>query len=173
MRIIGIDPGLGITGYGVIELKDAHMKLIEAGIIKTSYKLPIQERLKNIYKELEKLLKEFKPDVLALEELYSHIAHPRTSILMAHARGVVCLASRLHGIKMAGFSAKRIKKAVTGNGNASKEQIEKMVSGLLNLKKPLNQPDVADALALAIGCAYMNNRQKTEGRKNLAADIYF
>jgi crossover junction endodeoxyribonuclease RuvC len=157
MRIIGIDPGLGITGYGVIELKGSRIKLIEAGIIKTPHTLPIHVRLKNIYKELEKLLKEFKPNIMALEELYSHYAHPKTSILMAHARGVVCLASCIQGIEVRGFPAKRIKKAVTGNGNATKEQIEKMITGLLNLKNQINQPDVADALALAIGCSYIDN----------------
>ncbi|MFH0839298.1 MAG: crossover junction endodeoxyribonuclease RuvC [Candidatus Omnitrophota bacterium] len=155
MRIIGIDPGLGITGYGVIELKNARMNLIEAGIVKTPHTLPIHIRLKKIYQELQGLLEEFKPDLLALEDIYSHHMHPRTSILMAHARGVVCLASCLSGVQIKGFSAKRIKKAVTGNGNASKEQVEKMVTSILNLKKPITQPDAADALALAIGSVYI------------------
>lgn len=157
MRIIGIDPGLGITGYGVIELRDSSLKLIEAGIVKTPHNLPIHIRLKKIYEELEGLLKEFKPGILALENLYSHYMHPRTSILMAHARGVACLAACRRNVKLIGFSAKRIKKAITGNGNASKEQIERMVTSILNLKRPITQPDVADALALAIGCSYINN----------------
>ncbi|MBM3252979.1 MAG: crossover junction endodeoxyribonuclease RuvC [Candidatus Omnitrophica bacterium] len=165
MRIIGIDPGLGITGYGVIELKNSHIKLIEAGIIKTSHFIPIHIRLKNIYVELEKLLSEFKPGVLVLEDLYSHYKHPRTSILMAHVRGVACLISCLKDIQVVGFPAKRIKKAITGNGNASKEQIEKMITNILRLKEPITQPDVADALALAIGYVYMNSSgQRTEDR---------
>ncbi len=156
MRIIGIDPGLGTTGYGVIESKGSHIKLIEAGRIRTSHSQAIYRRLTKIYSELEKLLKEFKPDLLALEDLYSHYKHPKTSILMAHARGIVYLASCQQKIEIRDYSAKRIKKAITGTGNATKGQVEKMVASTLNLNRPINQADVADALAIAIGCLYMD-----------------
>ena len=91
MRILGIDPGLGTTGYGIIE--DKNFKLIEAGIIRTRANTPIQVRLKKIFDSLNEIIEEHEPGVLVLEKIYSHYKHPATAILMGHARAVVCLAS--------------------------------------------------------------------------------
>lgn len=164
MHILGIDPGIGITGYGIIDLNGParhhsggpSIKLVEAGIIKTSAKSPLSLRLNKIYDNIMQIIDEFKPQDLVLEELYSHYKHPTTVITMAHARAVVCLACEKSKVSLNGYSAKRIRKAIAGNGNASKEQIQRVVSGILKLNKLPEPLDVTDALALAIGHAYIS-----------------
>jgi len=154
MRILGIDPGLGTTGYGLIE--DKNFKLIEAGIIKTKANTPIQDRLKKIFDELSCIIKEHRPGVLVLEKIYSHYRHPATAILMGHARAVVCLACGAHGVKLINYPSTKIKKTITGNGHASKQQVQRMVQNILKLKIPPEPVDVSDALAMAISYCYMN-----------------
>jgi crossover junction endodeoxyribonuclease RuvC len=158
MRILGIDPGLGITGYGVIEAKGLKFKLIEAGIIRSSYKVPLEARLYKIYQAVNQIVRKYKPKVLVLEKLYSHYKHPTTAILMGHARGIICLAANLNQIPVVGYSNTRLNKAVIGRGNASKGQIQRMVQSLLGLKEPPNPLDISDALALAICYVYVENR---------------
>jgi crossover junction endodeoxyribonuclease RuvC len=150
MRILGIDPGLGITGYGVIETSGDNFRLIESGTIKAPNNLPLQDRLSKIYKNLTELIAEHRPQVMALEDLYSHYKHPTTSILMGHVRGIVCLASAQARIPLFNYPSTRIKKAIIGRGNASKLQIQRMVQFLLKLKEIPRSTDVTDALALAI-----------------------
>lgn len=150
MRILGIDPGLGITGYGVIDAVGNNVKLIEAGIIKSDAKQKIEKRLFDIYKKVRCLIKDTKPSEVVLEEVYSHYKHPKTSILMAHARGVICLAAEEGGIEIISYSPTRIKKAVTGSGRASKEQMQRTVMSLLGIKDIPGPFDITDALALAI-----------------------
>lgn len=158
MRVLGVDPGLGITGYGVIETSNGSMKLLEAGVIRTNAKDAIETRLSKIYNGLKGLINELKPQACILEELYSHYKHPRTVISMAHARGAVALLCAESKLKLIGYSPKRIRKAVLGNGNASKEQIQQMVQNLFRLKAAPQPVDVTDALALAIGHVYMTGR---------------
>jgi len=153
MRILGIDPGLRVTGYGVID--DRGLKLVEAGVIKTVSKTPIQDRIARIFGEISKLVEEHRPDVLVLEKIYSHYKHPTTAILMGHARAMACLVCGKSGIKLINYPSTRIKKAVTGNGHASKYQVQKMVQGLLKLKEPPEPVDVSDALAMAISYCYI------------------
>ena len=150
MRILGIDPGLGITGYGVIEVSGKKPKVIEAGVIRSKTKHKIEKRLLEIYRSIENLIKDTKPNVAVLEELYSHYKHPRTSILMGHARGAICLAVEEQGVELVNYASTRVKKAITGRGHASKQQIQRTVTSLLNLGKTPEPPDVADALALAL-----------------------
>ena len=150
MRILGIDPGLGITGYGVIELSDKDLSIIEAGVIRSSAKNKIEKRLLDVYKKIRSLIKDTKPHVAVLEELYSHYKHPRTSILMGHVRGVICLAVEEQKIQLVNYSSTRVKKAITGRGHASKQQIQRMITSLLNLKTVPESVDVTDALALAV-----------------------
>ena len=155
MTILGVDPGLNITGYGVITVdKSRHLKLKEAGVIRTKSRDGISARLKNIFKNLLDVINEYKPEVLVLEKLYSHYKHPVTSILMGHARGVVCLAAGISGIRLVNYPSTRIKKAVTGRGRASKLQIQGMIQELLKLKKKPEPLDVSDALACAL--TYVN-----------------
>jgi crossover junction endodeoxyribonuclease RuvC len=150
MRILGIDPGLGITGYGIIELCNRDLRLIEAGVIRSNAKDKTEKRLSEIYKKIVDLIKDTDPGVVVLEEIFSHYKHPKTSILMAHARGVICLAIEQESKLLVNYPITRVKKAITGRGYASKEQIQRTVVSLLNLKKVPEPVDVTDALALAI-----------------------
>ena len=159
MRILGVDPGLNATGYGIIEVKGRDFELVEAGIIRTSYKEKIEDRLRKIYEGLSELIEEFKPEVMVLEKIYSHYKHPTTAILMGHARGVVCLLCGMNNIRLLSYLPTRIKKAVTGRGRASKDQIKQMVEALLKLKDTPKPSDVTDALALAIGYVYIAQKE--------------
>ncbi len=150
MRILGIDPGLGITGYGLIEACGNNVKLMEAGVIRSNAKDKMEKRLASIYKKVMALIKDTRPEVVVLEELYSHYKHPKTSILMAHARGAICLAVEHQDTQLINYPTTKIKKAITGRGRASKEQIQRTVASLLGLKNPPEPVDVTDALALAI-----------------------
>ena len=156
MRILGIDPGLGTTGYGIIE--ERTFKLIEAGAIKTLANTPIQSRLKKIFDSLTEIIKEHAPGVLVLEKIYSHYRHPTTAILMGHARAAACLASGIHEIRLVNYPPTKIKKTITGNGHASKRQVQRMVQNILKLKDPPEPVDVSDALAMAISYCYLNRK---------------
>lgn len=162
MRILGIDPGLQRTGYGIIELCAGSGKLhmIEAGVIRTSAGDGISSRVKDIFTNLTEIITEHRPEVLVLEKLYSHYKHPVTSILMGHARGVVCLASGINNIRLISYPATRIKKAVTGNGQASKQQVQKTVKALLGLNTLPEPVDISDALAMAVSYVYIEGRGK-------------
>jgi len=115
MRILGIDPGLGATGYGIIEEKD--FKVVEAGVIRTKANTPIQERIKKIFDEISDVIEERKPGVLVLEKIYSHYKHPTTAILMGHARAMACLVCGKFNIRLINYPSTRIKKALTGPEN--------------------------------------------------------
>jgi crossover junction endodeoxyribonuclease RuvC len=164
--IIGVDPGLNVTGYGVVECRASEVKLREAGVIR----LPrsrgdnLPARLEALFRELREVLEEFHPQTMCLEEVYSHTGYPRTSILLGHARGVICLAARLARVPVVNFSAKRIKQSVTGNGNASKMQVQRAVQQFFSLGRVPQPPDVADALAAAL--CYVNTlRRGADGRR--------
>lgn len=150
MKILGIDPGLGITGYGLIEAEGNNVRLIEAGIVRSNAKDNIEKRLASLYKKIINLIEDTIPEAVVLEELYSHYKHPKTSILMAHARGAICLAVEHQNIPLVNYPSTKIKKAITGRGRASKGQIQRTVASLLGLKNPPEPVDVTDALALAI-----------------------
>lgn len=155
MRILGIDPALTITGYGVIDFRNNRLSLLEAGIIKTSPKQVLPERLDKIYRALTKLISDTKPDVVVLEKLYAHYRHPTTAYLLGQARGVICLASAEEKIPLVEYAATRVKKAVVGRGLAPKYQIQKMVANMLSLNSLPKYTDVTDALALAITHSYI------------------
>jgi len=163
MRILGIDPGLQLTGYGVIESHPLRPKLIDGGVIRLDAKTPIASRLVELERELEEIRKEHRPDVFAVEMLYAHYNHPRTAILMAHARGVILLVAARHGLPIHELAANRVKQAVSGHGHASKEKMQRAVQSIFGLKEPPEPPDVADALAVAICCGMEG--PKIEGRK--------
>lgn len=160
-RLLGVDPGLNITGYGVIEVGTASgsmtlpgkVRLIEAGIIRSKPKDSIEARLREIHSGMREVMETHEPDVMALEQLFSHYERPRTAILMGHARGVICLAAAQSNINVLHFEPTRVKKVMTGNGHAPKHQIQlavKMQLGLATLPEPA---DVSDALAIAL-CGY-------------------
>ncbi|MBU1061670.1 MAG: crossover junction endodeoxyribonuclease RuvC [Candidatus Omnitrophica bacterium] len=150
MRILGIDPGFEITGYGLIEIIGNDLKVLEAGVIRSNPKDKIEKRLVEIHGKVVNLIKDIKPAMVVLEELYSHYKHPMTSILMGHARGIICLAIEQEKVLIVNYPTTRVKKAITGRGHASKEQIQRTVASLLNLKGLPEPVDVTDALALAV-----------------------
>jgi crossover junction endodeoxyribonuclease RuvC len=160
--ILGIDPGLGITGYGVLRLDVAGPpKLVEAGVLRCSDRsAPLAERLVELHRGVADVIASLKPAAMALEQLYSHYAHPRTSILMGHARGVICLAAAEAGIPVINYSATQIKRILTGNGRAPKSQIQQAIAQELRLPKPPEPPDVADALAVALCHCYLGRRHR-------------
>src|SRR5271157_901576 len=159
-RIIGVDPGLNVTGYAVVECRDGDVKLLEAGVIRSprahGKNLPV--RLESLFEGLREVIDEFRPQTMCLEEVYSHTSYPRTSILMGHARGVICLAARMSRIPVINISARRIKQSVTGNGNASKLQVQRTVQQFFSLGRLPHPPDVADALAAAL--CYVNSLRR-------------
>ncbi len=165
VKILGIDPGLCITGYGLIEAGPKGIKLIEAGVVRTSAKEKVEARIEKIYNGIKGLVRESKPDVLVLEQLYSHYKHPVTSILMGHARGAICLLAKETGTQLIGYSATRVKKAVTGAGHASKYQMQRMIQNLFNMKSAPNPPDISDALALAVAHAHISRMDGITGSR--------
>jgi len=156
MRILGIDPALAVTGYGVIDAKKNNLSLIEAGIISTHPKEALPKRLDKIYRGVKKLISDTKPDVMVLEKLYVHYRHPTTAYILGQARGVICLACATENIGLVEYSATRIKKAIVGKGLASKSQVQRMVASTLSLNCLPKYDDVTDALALAIAHSFMS-----------------
>ena len=155
VKILGIDPGLHLCGYACLEVDGNTEVLVEAGVIRIQPGLPLATRLNQIAEDIQTILDKFMPQVVAVEELYSHYAHPRTAILMGHARGVILQKMAAAGVEVKSFSATRIKKSLTGNGRASKEQVQRTIQTLLALPQLPEPPDVADAIAAALCCATM------------------
>jgi len=144
-KILGIDPGTRITGYGIIQ----NGKLIDFGCIRPPPSLPLNERYCWIHKGVLSLIDRFQPDVVVIEAQY--VSHNVSSAMkLGQARGVAVLAATLHGIPVFEYTASRAKKAVVGTGRASKLQVQKMTAQLLGLKEVPKPEDAADALALAI-----------------------
>ena len=158
MRIIGIDPGLKATGYGLIDYKGRSTHLIETGTIQPKQKDPIHRRVFTIYESLKEILEQFQPEVLVLEKLYAHYKHPVTASILGHARGVVCLLCAEKKIALVEASVKRIRQALTGNGNASKVQTRRMVAYTLKISENQLTLDASDALALALGYVHLHSR---------------
>jgi crossover junction endodeoxyribonuclease RuvC len=149
-RVLGIDPGLNITGYGVIERIGTKLCIVEAGVIRGGDRGSLTKRLLAIHNGVCEVLAQFKPQTVALEELYSHYERPRTAILMGHARGVICLAAEQAGIAVTAFASTKVKKLLTGNGRAPKTQMQQAICREFGLVTPPEPPDVADALAIAL-----------------------
>jgi crossover junction endodeoxyribonuclease RuvC len=170
MRILGIDPGLNITGYGLIETQtDKEFVLIEAGVIKTSRKSPLPKRLYYIYSEVLRLINEYRPQALVLEKTFSHYKYPTAVIPISYIRGLICLLCGQKNITLYNYSATRIKKTLTGKGHASKAQVQRMIFNFLNIKSSLKYVDATDALALAIGHCRMHSSTCVEDCLRLAS----
>ncbi|MFQ6048782.1 MAG: crossover junction endodeoxyribonuclease RuvC, partial [Phycisphaerae bacterium] len=151
-RLCGIDPGLQVSGYAVIAADDEALTVIDAGVVRTDPTASLAQRLAQLETGIGEILSEHNPVLLAVEELYSHYRHPATAILMGHARGVILLTAARRGLPVLSFSANHIKKALTGNGRASKQQIQRAMLARLRLNRLPEPADVADALAVAV-CA--------------------
>lgn len=164
LRILGIDPGLQVCGYACVETDGGQEAVIEAGVLRTTHGLPLATRLDEIALDLETLLERLTPHVVAVEEIYSHYAHPRTAILMGHARGVILQKCARAHIEVKSFAATRIKKSLTGHGRASKEQMQRTIQTILGLPELPSPPDVADAMAAALCCANALSRMGLQGK---------
>jgi crossover junction endodeoxyribonuclease RuvC len=151
--VLGVDPGLNTTGYGVLELAPGAPKLCEAGVIRGGSSRSLAARLAEIHAGLSEVLAQWQPAGMGLEELYSHYERPRTAILMGHARGVIVLAAAEAGVPVASYGATAVKKLLTGSGRAPKGQVQQAVQRELRLPRLPEPPDVADALAVAL-CHY-------------------
>lgn len=155
MKILGIDPALAITGYGLINARNNNLSLIEAGIITTSSKELITDRLEKIYCGITKLISDTTPEVLVLEKIFSHYRHPTTGYILGQARGVICLACAMKKVPLVEYAATRVKKAIVGKGLAPKAQVQRMVATVLGLNSLPKYTDVTDALGLAIAHSYI------------------
>ncbi len=153
-RILGIDPGLSRTGYGLIESDldggGKSLKLVEGGILRGKESLPLPERLKALHGGLAEVLAEFRPEMVVIEDLFSTYAHPRSALMLAHARGVLILAAGQAGLPVHTFTPNEVKQVVAGNGHATKSSIQSAVKARLQLTATLHPPDLADALAIAL-----------------------
>jgi crossover junction endodeoxyribonuclease RuvC len=149
MRIIGIDPGTGITGFGVIESSKNTPKLIDAGVIRTKVNTPLSERLQTIYESVQELIKEHNPNVASIEKLY-FAQNVTTAMGVSHARGVCMLAAQQAGLQIAEYTPLQMKQAMTGYGKATKAQMQEMVRLHLKLKEVPKPDDAADGLAAAL-----------------------
>jgi crossover junction endodeoxyribonuclease RuvC len=165
LRILGIDPGLNITGYGVLEVARSGVRLCEAGVVRGRAKGSLALRLAEIHAGLADVIGSLKPNTMAIEQLYSHYKHPRTAILMGHARGVICLAAAQAEIGVVHYSATQIKKVLTGNGRAPKSQMQASIRRELQLAATPEPPDVADALAVALCHYYLQVRRTLAEQK--------
>ncbi len=166
MRVLGIDPGTRLTGYGCVEPSRGPLaaraggKLgrssgpayacVEAGVFRLDIKLPVADRLVELERDLVELLERLRPEVVAVEQLYAHYKHPATAIVMGHARGVMLLAIRRAGLGLIELRASEVKKSATGFGHAPKAQMQRAMQLELGLSEVPNPPDVADALAIAL-----------------------
>jgi crossover junction endodeoxyribonuclease RuvC len=155
MRILGVDPGLRATGFGLVEVKTGAVKVIDAGSIEPNPKALFEDRIAKVHDLLGGVIAQHKPNVLVLEKLYAHYKHPTTACLLGHVRGVICLLAHEHKIELVEAPVKRIRLALMGNGNATKEQVQMFVKRLLCLEKAKMTLDTSDALALSLGHAHM------------------
>ncbi|SFJ41211.1 crossover junction endodeoxyribonuclease RuvC [Thermoflavimicrobium dichotomicum] len=149
MRIMGIDPGIAIVGFAILDQQGNVLKPIEYGSIQTESKLSTATRLKQIYDALTHLFKEFQPDVMAIEKLFFN-RNVTTAFTVGQARGVIMLAAEEAGVEISEYTPLQVKMAVVGYGQAEKRQVQEMVKALLALPRIPKPDDVADALAIAI-----------------------
>ena len=148
--VLGVDPGLQVTGYALVYREGGQLRIREAGVLRTRRQHPLEQRLAELHRGIREVIEHFRPSVLALENLYSHYQRPQTAILMGHARGVICLAAAQTPIPLAHYAATQVKKLLTGNGHAPKRQIQEAIQREFGLQTAPEPADVADSLAIAV-----------------------
>ena len=163
LRIVGFDPGLNVTGYGVIEIEAGKTRLVEAGTVRSRGET-IEARLLTIYQGITEILSTFRPSSLAIEQLFVHTRFPKTAILMGHARGIICLAAAEAGLEVHHYLPNRVKSMLTGSGHAAKEQMQLAVQRELQLRAKPEPADAADALAIALADYHLRLRPRPGGR---------
>jgi len=163
LRIVGFDPGLNVTGYGVIEIETGQTRLVEAGTVR-SRGGTIEARLLTIHRGVSEILATFRPGSLAIEQLFVHTRFPKTAILMGHARGIICLAAAEAGLAVHHYLPNRVKSMLTGSGHAGKEQMQLAVQRELRLRAKPEPADAADALAIALADYHLRLRPRPGGQ---------
>jgi len=148
-RVVGFDPGLNVTGYGVVECEGSAVRLVEAGTVRSRGEL-LEERLLSIHAGVSEVIAAFRPTAMAIEQVFSHARFPKTAILLGHARGVICLAGAQAGLGVHHYLPNRVKSTLTGSGHAGKEQVQAAVQRELALATRPEPADAADALAVAL-----------------------
>lgn len=153
MRILGIDPGTGIVGFGIIDIADhGKAQFLDAGVIRTPANQPDSDRLFTIYEDLKQIIYEYNPQIMSVEKLF-FARNVTTAMSVSQARGVVLLLGKQHNLELHEYTPLQIKQAVTGYGKAEKRQIQEMVRVILALESVPKPDDAADALAAAICCS--------------------
>ena len=166
---MGMDPGLNCTGYGVLDRRpDGRCALVEGGAVRTAASSDLAIRLDLLFEGISSAIAELSPELVVVESLYSSYRHPRTAILMGHARGVIYLAAQRFSLPVVAYPASEVKRALTGAGRASKQQVAEMVCRLLQLGETPQPADVTDALALALCHA---SPQRFLGERRLPAAV--
>jgi crossover junction endodeoxyribonuclease RuvC len=168
MRVLGIDPGLRLTGFGLVEsaarsgsgsgsgvgagrsASYGAVRLVDAGVLRFKAGLTVSARLAELERDLNEVIESSRPELVAVEKLYAHYAHPTTAIIMGHARGVVLLCVQKAGVELLELGATEVKKSLTGNGHASKRQMQEGVRSQMGLAAVPQPADVADAIAIAL-----------------------
>jgi len=168
MLVLGLDPGVATVGFGLIEAVRAKRQALQYGVITTSSELPLSRRLDIIFNDLTDLMEQFKPDAVAIEELFFN-TNITTGINVAHARGVMLLAAHRLLIPIAEYTPLQVKQAVTGYGRAEKKQMQLMVMRLLSLDKVPKPDDAADALAIAL--CHAQNAMSLQNPENLRKGV--
>lgn len=158
MRIMGIDPGLATTGYGFVDYQHNQFRVIQYGVIRTHSKTPMPDRLNKINECMKQLIIRYKPDTVAVEELFFN-SNAKSALLVGQARGVVILTASLENLPIFEYTPLQVKQGVAGYGRAEKQQVQIMVKTLLNLKEIPKPDDAADALAIAMCHAHTGNFQ--------------
>ena len=155
MNVLGIDPGLGNMGYGVISSRDNQIQLICYGVIKTYPKDSLANRLKTIFQEVSNLIDEYKPSIISIEEIF-YSNNVKSALLLGHARGVAIAAASTQDLLVYEYSARKMKQSLTGNGNAHKDQVRFMVKNLLKMESAPKSNDASDALGIALCYIFQN-----------------
>lgn len=149
MRVIGIDPGTAIVGYGIVDFEKNKYTSVDYGVVLTNKDLTMEERLEIVYKEVDKILKKYQPEYIAIEDLF-YFKNNKTVISVAQARGVILLVAKQNNIPITSYTPLQVKSGITGHGRAEKKQVQLMVQKFLSLKEIPKPDDAADALAISI-----------------------
>ncbi len=165
MIILGVDPGLAIVGWGVVDYRASHFEVLGYGSVRTPAGASTEQRLSEIYDGLSEIIEKYKPEQMAVEELFFN-TNITTGIRVAEARGVILLSATRHGVPVAEYTPLQVKQAVVGYGRAEKKQVITMVTMLLGLKSPPKPDDTADALAIAVCHAHSGNSKLSKYYNN-------
>ena len=164
LRILGVDPGLRVTGYGLIDVDRGRARLVEAGVIAPNPKAPLETRLAELHAAMVEIVRTLRPQCMVVEEVWTAYRNPSTAVMMGHARGVLCLAAGANGVAVRSLAHSLVKRALVGSGGARKDQVKKMVVQLLGLRSSPQPDDVSDALALAVAFAHRDGRRNGTAR---------